>query len=1241
MKKKKVLDFIDKGFMFINISGSLYNQSFPTLNDHELSGNLSEKPEIHMVKNVEPLVTISKSILFVFTACLVGAFIRQMLKGYHVPYTVIIFIIGALMGIADAYSKEARTYTEIADIDPRTLMQLFLPVLIFESAFGTDAHMFFRAVPQCIMLALPGLLICMMFTAIYAKYAMVSYKWSWTLSMLFADVISATDPVAVVAILKECGIAPSLTTIMEGESLMNDGAAIVIFDVLWRSTTTEQSSTGTIVFFFFKTIIGAPIFGCLMGLAFTWTLSRIYNDSVVEITITYAGAYVTYYIADEIFAISGVLTVVFLAITMSNHKSCISPEVEPSVHHFWEILSYIANTLIFMIVGIIITFKVVKNSTRHDILHVISTYVVVNIFRGVMVVMLSPILRNIGYGLPWKHAVVLTWGGLRGAVSIALSLILTEVREFGYDATDKLLIQVSGIVVLTLVINATTMTPLLNVLGMNDVSHSQYIAMGHAVAHLRSVAMRSERVQKLDKYMANADWLWVRNYTKIENPYSWKDNVNPDLYSQIVPSRTGKCECCAADVSVEPNETEMADMKEESRLRVLRMLKASVWKQHEHGLITRRTLKHLCSAIDDTADVHGRYVTTSYVKEAFMKVHPFVLYLIEKFSRYLSKFESGFRTNQANHELKCQEFKGLRKTCVAIYLSSMFEFIINIVIIINMAVTIYHDTKLSYSIFGSIRRYLWYWCHLGFVIFYLCETAIKLIALGLRRYFTSHWNKFDFLITFTVIVDLVVDWLLELTTVNHDALAYLRLIIIIRLLRLYKFWKVCVKSVLRCLRNQMSSRLYNVYDVGPCFIEAQEEVLKNLSFIVDFAPIAYSVQQVLEKNIVEMVTYLDEIESRSPSITVALKSHRAARRILNDIMKALSELNKDSLVAVEEAELLSYSISMMMKAVIDAPRSVRVASEDVNDILKNIGWIKNEELQNVIYTEYSVDNYEIGELIRTLNQEPTQISIISKGVVRVAGEHDETEEKPSSLPNTDSLLYFVAKGRFHEFLTSSRSLGLLGYLEKTPCVTSAICETKCQVMQISYETLQKCENTFKDLSYLMWRQIALRISALLMETRPKYMDRSEGDIKLLLETAILPDLDNAEHFEKDASIDDMILIQGKARDPDQAIVYTGPVYLADTVRRLEFREDPKYRPRIVMVLLSNEKYITQYTENWLKLEDMGYKGLCLMHATRRKSSMFPEAKAVKHRRSPSIQFHDVRPSDESTVLLDSPDVDNV
>ncbi len=140
------------------------------------------------------------------------ALVRHILKHTPLPYTVVLLVLGLLFGLAaDSDSlKFLREYSTIASIDPHLILFIFLPILIFESAFIMDVHTFKKTILQSLVLAGPGLLVSTFLTALMARYIFYTYSWSWVTSLLFGAILSATDPVSVVALLKELGTVISL-----------------------------------------------------------------------------------------------------------------------------------------------------------------------------------------------------------------------------------------------------------------------------------------------------------------------------------------------------------------------------------------------------------------------------------------------------------------------------------------------------------------------------------------------------------------------------------------------------------------------------------------------------------------------------------------------------------------------------------------------------------------------------------------------------------------------------------------------------------------------------------------------------------------------------------------------------------------------------------------------------------------------------------------------------------------------
>ncbi len=369
-------------------------------------------------------------LLFVIFSLLAGALLKAMMRNSRLPYTVVLLLVGIVAGGMNQFSIFGTNtllsgiFSQVGHIDPHLILFLFLPTLIFESAYSMEPHLFFRIAPQITLLAIVGLIISMVLSALAVNWLL---SWGMGAALLFGALISATDPVAVVALLKEKSSRKRLETLIEGESLLNDGTAIVFFALFYGfalGTTTEIKILPVIGEFIWVVSAGL-IIGLTVGWTVLWIIGKLINQPLVEITLSVAAAYITFIIA-ETMHVSGVVALVTLALVFSTlGRTRISPEISHFLHQFWEMMTYMANTLIFLIVGIVIMTHTTFDSPQLWIALGVL-YILLTLIRTASVWTLMPLLKRIGVGFTRQKATVLVWGGLRGAVSLSLALSLAQ-----------------------------------------------------------------------------------------------------------------------------------------------------------------------------------------------------------------------------------------------------------------------------------------------------------------------------------------------------------------------------------------------------------------------------------------------------------------------------------------------------------------------------------------------------------------------------------------------------------------------------------------------------------------------------------------------------------------------------------------------------------------------------------------------------------------------------------------------
>ena len=364
-------------------------------------------------------------------------------------------------------------------MDPHLLLLLFLPALIFESAFNTDWHIFKVELVQVIIMAGPMLLVSTVLSALMMRYILgYAGEFTFQAALLYGAIISATDPVAVVCLLKELGASRRLSTLIEGESLLNDGTAMVVFLVLLDIVKGEPANGWTIVLSFFRLSFGGILLGIIGGMLVEYVLKRIHNDFVLEVNTTIFSSYLIFFVAESTkLKVSGILAVVALGLYMTKSgKTRISAESEHSVHHVWGYIGFVAETIIFILAGLIVGHRHTQDHNYAVIDYVklvFGTYPILHIIRLLVMLLFWPLLNKFGYEINKQQVILITYAGLRGAVGLSLALMVTVDKQIPRVVQDIILLHVAGISLMTLLINATTTGRLVEYLKLNKSSDLQ------------------------------------------------------------------------------------------------------------------------------------------------------------------------------------------------------------------------------------------------------------------------------------------------------------------------------------------------------------------------------------------------------------------------------------------------------------------------------------------------------------------------------------------------------------------------------------------------------------------------------------------------------------------------------------------------------------------------------------------------------------------------------------------------
>ena len=326
---------------------------------------------------------------------------------------------------------------------------VFLPVLIFEAAYNIDRQQLLQYLGPILILAVIGLIISTLITAVSIYYA-IGYGFPFITALLAGVMLSATDPVAVVDQLKRLAAPKDLAVLIEGESLFNDATAIVLFSILLALALNpaEAITPGAVILQFAKVFFGGVACGAISGFIAV-VIVRLVDNYLVTVFVSLLTAYVSFYIAEHLLHVSGVMSVLIAALLMAGFKQKMAADAADRVEHTWEFLAFIFNVLIFVVMGIVITLDMFTERWLAMIIAIIAVLAARLISVYLSAALSGTVLRK---PIEKTHKPVLVWGGLRGAIAIALVLSLPIELEFWWTVQSM----VFGVVLFTLAVQSPT-----------------------------------------------------------------------------------------------------------------------------------------------------------------------------------------------------------------------------------------------------------------------------------------------------------------------------------------------------------------------------------------------------------------------------------------------------------------------------------------------------------------------------------------------------------------------------------------------------------------------------------------------------------------------------------------------------------------------------------------------------------------------------------------------------------------
>lgn len=443
-------------------------------------------------------------------------FLPPLAGRMRLPYSVVLAIGGVLLSylshVHDWNHPFLREFIQTIrhfEVSSEVILLIFLPVLLFETALAMNVRRLIEDIGPIMLMAVVAVAVS---TAVVGFSLAGLSEHSLVACIMLGAIVATTDPAAVVGIFKDVGAPRRLMTLVEGESLLNDAAAIAIYSVMLGLLSGQLTwSSGLVFKSFMFLFIGGGLAGYLIGRATCAAFAWIKGWTAAEVTLTVAVAYLSYFVAEHFLGVSGVVATVVAGLVIgSTGRTRMSPNTIEVLESSWSQFGFWANSLIFLFAAMLIP-KLMATIDWDDGWLILVMFIAALVARALAVFGLIPVLTRLvkANHVSGSYKTVIWWGGLRGAVSIALALAVTEQTELSQETREFVAVAVTGFVLITLFVNGLTLRPLINLLGLNKLT-------------LREKALRDQAV-----------WITTESIQEEAEAIGLREQVSPEVREKI------------------------------------------------------------------------------------------------------------------------------------------------------------------------------------------------------------------------------------------------------------------------------------------------------------------------------------------------------------------------------------------------------------------------------------------------------------------------------------------------------------------------------------------------------------------------------------------------------------------------------------------------------------------------------------------------------------------------------------
>ncbi|KAF6206251.1 hypothetical protein GE061_017480 [Apolygus lucorum] len=938
-----------------------------------------------------------------------------------------------------------------------------LPVLFFYATFRVDYHTLVSSIGLILVVTIP-VLFCHYAVVILITLTVLNEEFRWGIQViwLFAVGIGVIQVEHCINELNRVqGQMRILQLVLLGERFLSFAIASIIQHVVVRyhnpNLPTQHDRSPALLIMGWS--IMTMCFSIIYAQLFRYMLRYFYKDIVSQATLSVAAIYFVYWIMEAIRA-NGCLAVLIFGITTGYSNVKYSSAAERFFGNFWKTIYYTCVSIVFTTVGFYLGVKphwVMSEMWGYCFL----VYVLMMIGRALGFVAAYPFVSRFGYQISLKHFIIAIVGVNRSSVSLVYAFM-----DKGYSHGYILVEFCTVIMLASTFFNVVLLQKYLSVFDMYKMSRSRVVNMNIALVQMNECREKCIRSLKMDRLIADSNWLIVDRITKLSHPYAdiMEDVRTDDGIKGMKSARFMKCHQCGEELEIPPTQEEYNDMLLEAKQRILKAQLVCFWKQHENGTLTRQGVSILSNLIEGAAvreDPKLNYKDLRIQREGSATLRC----LKHSFGHLFTVTSVTHRFIPTNIiRASCFRLCTLRSYRTIMAVLSLIDLIIICAMLRRYYLTDNPDSNQSLADFCEI-------CDMIFFNLFLIDFLINILGIGIIQYFCIHVNKIEFLAGQLIRGNQLLMFL-HTCYVNgrpynifsaSNTIFIQKAMMLVRFSRIYVFIVALIPKIMVMIDQKLDQDLIRYYDMGKAYLISLNRVSYFLNHIADNERVYHELIREVEADRHLVTRELGLIQKDRPTIAVSNKTLHAIRHVIIIMGDCISSMKDEGLLDPAENRSLSGSLEKVKKRLL---RFNLVQPSLPDKILFDVPWLCGDKETAIFFLKHAkMSTFEEREKIIYYGDDALGLYILISGMIRcnyvTSAEAVNRVRSLGGLPNCDYFTKLEFGVNQTELVVSGNMLGELGMVTGRRYDMEVLAETRVQVYYIPVEDFEGGHSWFE------------------------------------------------------------------------------------------------------------------------------------------------------------------------------------